>query len=219
LENFKVDYFVNGHEREITPEFLPVMPNLRAIVYDVADVCEIPVELMNDRLQSIARKDLVTSIYLPHVQISGDSMKIKEFVQTVKLFSNVEQIVIRFRHLALSVSEIVSLRESFARLPACCISDHFVVVQKQWCHWWPALPDIWDRPERITGLSVFREQIDFDSLGTSATREWLKLSNEQKELWSTTIVSHIVELFFETAPRRQETRTISNGSATRASSV
>ena len=219
LERFQVDYFVNGHEREIISDYLPIMPNLRFLVYDVADVCDVPVELMIDRLQSIARKDLVTSIYLPHVQISGDSVKIKELIKIVKLFSNVEQMVIRFRHLPLSVSEIVSLRESFAKLPACCISDHFVVLQQKWCSWWPSLPEVWDRPDRITGLSVFREQIDFDSLGTSATREWLKLSNDQKELWSTTIASRVMELYLESVPRRHQTRFAPSGSVARASSV
>jgi len=202
LERFQVDYFVNGHEREIIPEFFPPMPNIRSLVYDVADVSEVPVDLIIDRLSRIHRKDLVTSLYLPHVQIHGDTAKIKELVNLVKEFSNVDQLVIRFRHLPLSISEIVGLREAFASLPACCISDHFVVVQRNWCNWWPSLPEVWEQPDRITGLSVFREQIDFDSLGTSATREWLKLSPTQKELWSTTIASKVIELYLRSTAKR-----------------
>lgn len=209
LERFQVDYFVNGHEREIIPEFFPTMPNIRSLVYDVADVSEVPVDLIIDRLSQIDRKDLVTSLYLPHVQIHGDTAKIKELVYLVKEFSNVDQLVIRFRHLPLSISEIVGLREAFASLPACCISDHFVVVQRNWCNWWPSLPEVWEQPDRITGLSVFREQIDFDSLGTSATREWLKLSPAQKELWSTTIASKVMELYLRSTTKR----TISGNSA------
>lgn len=219
LEHFQVDYFVNGHEPEILPEYLPPMPNLRSLIYDVADVCEISADLVIDRLSQITRKDLVTSIYLPHVQILGETNKIQQLVNLIKEFSNVDQIVVRFRHLPLSVGEIVRLREAFAKLPACCISDHFIVVQRHWCSWWPALPDVWDAPDRITGLSVFREQIDFDSLGTSATREWLKLSTEQKELWSTTIASRVIELYLDAPQRRTTMRAASGNSAIRASSV
>lgn len=195
LERFQVDYFVNGHENEIQGEFLPRMPHLRSLIYDVADVCDISADLIIDRLSKIVRKDLVTSIYLPHVQISGETTRIQELIELLKEFPNVDQIVIRFRYLPISVGEIVRLRESFAKLPACCISDHFVVVQRNWCSWWPTLPEVWDRPDKITGLSVFREQIDFDRLGTSATREWLKLTTEQKELWSTTIASRVIDLY------------------------
>ena len=219
LERFQVDYFVNGHETEILPEYLPQMPNLRSLVFDVADVCDIPADLVIDRLSHIVRKDLVTSIYLPHVQISGETVQIQQLIDLLKEFSNVDQIVIRFRYLPISVSEIVRLREAFAKLPACCISDHFVVVQRNWCSWWPSLPEVWDRPDKITGLSVFREQIDFERLGTSATREWLKLSTEQKELWSTTIASRVMELYLNSPPRRSTNRTSSGNSVVRASSV
>lgn len=219
LERFQVDYFVNGHESEIQSEYLPIMPNLRSLIYDVADVCDISADLVIDRLSQITRKDLVTSIYLPHIQISGDTVKIHELIELIKEFSNVDQIVMRFRYLPISVSEIVRLREAFANLPACCISDHFVVVQRNWCSWWPTLREVWDRPDRITGLSVFREQIDFERLGTSATREWLKLSTQQKELWSSTIASRVTELYLSSTPRRLNSRTTSAGSVVRASSV
>lgn len=201
LEKFKVDYFVNGHESEIVPDFLPIMPNLRSLVYDVADVTEIPVELLTQRLEAVENKALVEEIYLPHVQITGDAIRIRELIDTIKSFDNLNQLVIRFRHLPLSVREIVCFRETFSSLPACCISDHFVVIQKNWCSWWPSLPEVWDRADKITGLSVFREQIDFESLGTSATREWLKLTGEQKNLWSTMIAPQVVDLYLKHSPK------------------
>jgi hypothetical protein len=201
LEKFQVDYFVNGHENEIIPEFLPVMPNLTSLIYDVADVTEINVDLLIDRISRIEFPEKVRAIYLPHVQIVGDSCRIREFVELVKSFINIEQLVIRFRQLPLSVREIIGLREAFSSLPACCISDHFVVIQRSWCSWWPSLPEVWDRPDKITGLSVFREQIDFESLGTSATREWLKLSAKQKELWSDKIAPKVLELYLMNAKR------------------
>ena len=118
-------------------------------------------------------------------------------VNLLKQFNRVNQLVVRFRHLPLSVNDIVSLRECFFALPAVCISDHFVVCQSTWCSWWPTLNEVWDRPDKITGLSVFREQIDFESLGTSANREWLKLSKEQKRLWTTKIAPKVMELYMQ----------------------
>lgn len=196
IERFKVDYFVNGHEREILPEYIPVMPKLRAFVYDVADVSELAVELLASRLAAIENKSLVETIYLPHAEIIGDRLSVFELIQLVKTeFKSVAQLVVRFRRLPLSVREIVSLRESFSSLPAVCISDHFVVCQSTWCPWWPALKEVWKQADEITGLSVFREQIDFESLGTSATLEWENLSTEQQNLWSTQIAPKIHQLY------------------------
>jgi len=201
LEKIQIDYFVNGHENEIIPEFLPVMPKLQSLVYDVADVSEINVDLLIDRLSKVENPERVETIYLPHVQIVGDSGRILDLIEIIKGFVNIGQLVIRFRHLPLSVREIVKLRETFSSLPACCISDHFVVIQRSWCSWWPSLPEVWDRPDKITGLSVFREQIDFESLGTSATREWLKLTAEQKALWSSRIAPQVLDLYLMNSRR------------------
>jgi hypothetical protein len=201
LEKFQVDYFVNGHENELVPEFLPAMPKLQSLIYDVADVTEIHVDLLIDRLSQVDNPQKVETIYLPHVQIVGDSSRILYLIELLKGFVNIGQLVVRFRHLPLSVREIVGFRESFSSLPACCISDHFVVIQRSWCSWWPSLPEVWDRADKITGLSVFREQIDFESLGTSATREWLKLSAEQKALWSSKIAPQVLDLYLKTPKR------------------
>jgi len=195
LERFKVDYFVNGHETDITD--LPVMPRLRTFVFDVADVVHLPVGHIGNVLRNIVNKDTVDTIYLPHMQISGQSHEITEFIDLVKCFKNVRQLVIRFRKLPLTIREIVNLRETFESLPAVCISDHFIVMLDTWATWWPKQSSIWPTADKITGLSVFREQIDFESLGTSANREWLRLSKEQKNLWSRRIALNVVKLYLK----------------------
>jgi len=193
--SLKVDYFVNGHETDITPALLPVMPNLTSLVYDVADVVDLPIDVILSVLNGIKNKAAVSSIYLPHMQICGDSLKSRELIAVVKKFENATQLVIRFRRLPLGVAEIVALREAFVSLPAVCISDHFIVMLNTWASWWPAQTTIWESADKISGLSVFREQIDFESLGTSATREWLKLSKAQKDLWSRAIADKVSELY------------------------
>jgi len=195
IEQFKVDYFVNGHETDV--EDIPIMPRLRSFVFDVADVVHLPVSQISKVLQSIVNRNEVDTIYLPHMQISGQSHEIVEFIELVKSFKKVRQLVIRFRRLPLSVREIVKLREAFEALPAVCISDHFIVMLDTWASWWPKQSTIWSSPEKITGLSVFREQIDFESLGTSANREWLRLTREQKNLWSRTIAPNVVKLYLK----------------------
>ena len=195
IEEFKVDYFVNGHEKDILDSYLPVMPKLRSFMYDVADITQLNVELIYARLMAIENKAAVESIYLPHMEIGGDVSKLCAFVALIKEFSFCKQLVIRFRRLPLSVREIVSLRETFAALPAVCISDHFVVCQSTWCPWWPSLTEVWSRADEITGLSVFREQIDFESLGTSAGEEWSKLTSEQQEMWTRKIAPKIHDLY------------------------
>ena len=141
------------------------------------------------------------------MQISGDSSRVLKLVALLKEFPNVGQLVVRFRHLPLTVKEIVALREAFHRLPAVCISDHFIVMLDSWASWWPQQNAIWDRPEKITGLSVFREQIDFESLGTTANREWLRLTAEQKNLWSKQIAPKVLSLYLK---QHGETRTTSS---------
>jgi len=195
LERFKVDYFVNGHEQDVTE--IPAMPNIRSFVFDVADVVHLPVHVISSLLNSVTHKDSVETIYLPHMQITGQSHEIVEFVELLKEFNNARQLVIRFRRLPLSVREIVSLRESFEALPAVCISDHFIVMLDSWATWWPKQSSIWPSADRITGLSVFREQIDFESLGTTANREWLRLSREQKNLWSRRIAGNVAKLYLK----------------------
>ena len=198
IESFKVDYFVNGHEKDITAALLPSMPKLRSLVYDVADVVDLPVIVIQSLLAAIEDKSQVTSIYLPHMAILGESAHVVALVEELKAFKNVTQLVVRFRHLPLSVREIVALRENFESLPAVCISDHFVVMLASWATWWPDQRSIWDTPEKITGLSVFREQIDFESLGTTANREWLRLSREQKDLWCHRIAPQVLKLYLGT---------------------
>lgn len=197
IERFKVDYFVNGHEKDIKPEFIPIMPRLKSFVFDVADVVDLPIAILSERLTSIENKEAVEVIYLPHMQISGETSKVIDLVNLLKQFKNSQQMVVRFRHLPLSVKEIVALRENFDKLPAVCISDHFIVMLDTWASWWPQQNAIWDSPEKITGLSVFREQIDFESLGTTANREWLKLSRAQKHLWTTVIAPKVLGLYLQ----------------------
>lgn len=195
IESFKVDYFVNGHEKDVTAELLLPMPNLRSLVYDVADVVDLPVHVILGVLTAITDKSKVTAIYLPHMAILGESAQVVNLIEEIKQFRNLDQLVVRFRHLPLSVKDIVALRENFEALPAVCISDHFVVMLASWAAWWPDQRSIWDSPDKITGLSVFREQIDFESLGTTANREWLRLTSEQKQLWSRRIAPQVLKLY------------------------
>ena len=197
IEQFKVDYFVNGHESDV--DEIPIMPRLRSFVYDVADVVHLPVSRISSVLEAIIDKPAVETIYLPHMQISGPSNEIVDFIDLMKTFNNVGQMVVRFRRLPLSVREIVSLREAFENLPAVCISDHFIVMLDSWATWWPKQSSIWPSADKITGLSVFREQIDFESLGTTANREWLRLTREQKNLWSRRIAPNVVTLYLKTS--------------------
>jgi hypothetical protein len=197
IERFKVDYFVNGHEKDIHSLIIPVMPRLKSFVFDVADVVDLPIGILLDRLNAIEDKEAVEMIYLPHMQISGDSSRVNELVSLLKQFKNVQQLVVRFRHLPLSVRDIVALREAFDKLPAVCISDHFIVMLDTWASWWPQQNAIWDSPDKITGLSVFREQIDFESLGTTANREGLRLSRAQKDLWSKVIAPKVLGLYLQ----------------------
>jgi hypothetical protein len=197
IESFKVDYFVNGHESDIS--MIPRMPKLRNFVFDVADVVHLPVSVISNVLLSIENKTAVESIYMPHMQISGQSHEIVTFIEELKDFNNIRQLVVRFRKLPLSVRDIVALREAFDSLPAVCISDHFIVMLDCWATWWPKQSAIWTSPDKITGLSVFREQIDFESLGTTANREWLRLTRDQKNLWSRRIAGNVMKLYLNTA--------------------
>jgi hypothetical protein len=198
IENFQVDYYVNGHERDLESHFLPPMPSLRSLVYDVADVTDLPANLLAQRLQQIQDKRALRTLYLPHMQISGSASEIVALIELIKSeFFYLDQLVIRFRKLPLSVKDIIHLRESFSKLPAVCISDHFVVCQSSWCSWWPSLKEVWSGVDMITGVSVFREQIDFESLGTDPVSEWDKLSAEQKAFWSGQIVNQVTNLYLQ----------------------
>jgi hypothetical protein len=196
IKHFKVDYFVNGHESDVSE--IPHMPSLRSFVFDVADVVHLPVSVISALLEAVEDRKAVEMIYLPHMQIAGQSHEIVDFIELLKSFNSVRQLVVRFRRLPLSVKEIVSLREAFESLPAVCISDHFIVMLYSWASWWPKQSSIWPSADRITGLSVFREQIDFESLGTTANREWLRLTRKQKNLWSGKIAANVAKLYLRT---------------------
>jgi len=215
LEHLKVDYFVSGHENDILEEELPTMPRIRSLVYDVADVTELNAGLLYKRLTEIEDLPSVERIYLPHVQISGDSADIVRVVLLLELLSGTSQIVLRFSHLPFSVKEIVGLRtRTLSHLPAVCISDHFIVAMSSWADWWPKMTEVWPSPSRITGLSVFREQIDFEALGTNAVREWLRLSKKKKAMWESMIAPHVSKLYMSTvagAEKLEETTDQSSG--------
>lgn len=68
---------------------------------------------------------------------------------------------------------------------------------------------MWEKEDGITGLSVFHEQIDFEALGTSAAREWSKLSPEEQQMWEKKIAPTVKRLFVEArakAPPREVPR-------------
>ncbi|KAF4654949.1 hypothetical protein FOZ61_007868 [Perkinsus olseni] len=204
LRTVRADYFVAGHETTFEQEALPVMPRLTSLALDVADVTEISATLALDILNAIERPEEVQRLYLPHVEISGDSDAVTAVANALSRFTTLKQLVLRFAFMPVSVKELVRMRQVDLRhLPAVCISDHFIVAMEKWAPWWPGISEVWEKEDSITGLSVFQEQIDFEALGTSAAREWLKLSHEEKQIWEEEIAPMLKGLYSEPQTRSQ----------------
>jgi len=151
------------------------------------------------------------------MQIAGDSQQISALVSLLTEFDHATQFVLRFRHLPLAVRDIIHLREGLKALPAVCISNHFIVAMNTWAEWWPELSEVWDRPEKITGLAVFREQLDFDSMGSSATKEWLRLTADQKRVWNCEIAPMVQSLYQAAISKRKSVVAASSATATGSS--
>ncbi len=205
LQSLRLDYFVGGHETELGPRDLPPLPNIKSLWLDVADLTSLPVTLLLSRLAALTRPELLEVLYLPHVQLYGSGASIVELVNGLDRFEGAKQVVLRFVHLPLSVRQVVDLRHGpLAKFPAVCVSDHFVVAMDTWASWWPPMASVWAHPSMITGMSVFREQVDFESFGTSAVHEWLLLSREQRALWEGEVVDMVRGIYTESVDSAEE---------------
>lgn len=190
----KVDYLRSKHGTTVDESVLPVLPNIRDIVFDVADLSEVKATHMVKFLQGIRNKEDVVTLYFPHVQILGNLEEIRPVIEElgrIGEYGNIKQMVIRFHSLVLPLNEFYSLREKLAFLPACCLSRSFVVALDHWAAWWPPINEVWKDQQQLSGRSLFKEQIDFASLGVCADREWLRLGRGRKEFWNNKILPKI----------------------------
>jgi hypothetical protein len=198
LRKVKIDYLCANHGTSVDEEVLPVIPRLEEMVMDVADLSEVKAEVMIRFLKGIKDKSKVKTLYFPHVQILGtveESKTVVEEIKSIATYQYINQIVFRFHSLSLPLTEFYSLRESLSFLPACCLSKTFLVALDRWATWWPPIHEVWKLPSQVTARAVFKEQIDFGSLGTSSDREWLRLSRDKKIFWNTAILPKITKFW------------------------
>jgi len=171
------------------------MPNIEFLWFDVADLCEAPVSLIQALLSSIKNKAKLRSLYMPHVELLGEQDAFRALMKTLMEFKGLNQCVLRFHGFFAPLEDIYELRRAFSHLPAFNISRNFVIAMRRWAPWWPKISELWASTENITGRAVFKEQIEFVSLGRSADREWLRLPREEKELWNNVIAPQVEKLF------------------------
>jgi len=195
LITLRIDYLATDHGTDVTPDILPVMPNIEFLWFDVADLSEAPVSLMLDVLSSIKHKEKLRTLYIPHVELLGDQDSFRPLLKKLSQFTALNQCVLRFHGFYVPLEDIYELRRAFSHLPAFNISRNFVIAMKRWAPWWPKIADVWPAAEYITGRAVFKEQIEFASVGCSADREWLRLSREEKDLWNQVIAPQVQKLF------------------------
>jgi hypothetical protein len=187
LRQLRANYFVTGHGTTVDAAILPVLPKIKDLAFDVADLSEIKAEHMVKLLKGIENQAEVENLYLPHVQVLGnldDLRPVVEELGRIAKWKNIKQIVIRFHSLVLPLSEFLALREALEFLPACCLSRSFIVALEKWASWWPPITEMWKNKQQLTGRALFREQIDFGSLGICADREWLRLPRGRKDFWN-----------------------------------
>jgi len=195
LKSLRIDYLATNHGTDVTPEILPVMPNIEFLWFDVADLSDAPVSLMQDLLSSIHNKQKLKTLYIPHVELLGDQESFRALLKTLSEFKSLSQCVLRFHGFYVPLADIYNLRKAFSHLPAFNISRNFVIAMTKWAPWWPKMADVWSSREYITGRAVFKEQIEFLSLGCTADREWLRLTREQKDMWNEVIAPQVAKLF------------------------
>ena len=195
----KVDYLCANHGTTVDGSILPAMPKVQSIVFDVADLSEVKAEVFLHFLKQIKDPKKVTALYFPHVQILAGSVdelrSVVEEIKTIAVHKSLVQLVLRFHSLCLPLSEIYALREALHFLPACCLSRTFLVALDQWAGWWPPIRDVWKLPAQVTARAVFKEQIDFGSLGTCGDREWLRLPKHRKLFWQSQILPNITSVW------------------------
>jgi len=195
LLTLRIDYLATDHGTDVTADIMPVMPNIEFLWFDVADLSEAPVSLMLDVLSSIKHKEKLRTLYIPHVELLGDQDSFRPLLKTLMQFTGLNQCVLRFHGFYVPLEDIYELRNAFSHLPAFNISRNFVIAMKRWAPWWPKIADVWPASEYITGRAVFKEQIEFASMGCSADREWLRLSREEKDLWNQVVAPQVRKLF------------------------
>jgi len=195
LRSLRIDYLANNHGTDVTTDILPVMPNIEFLWFDVADLSEAPISVILDILNRICNKDKLRTLYIPHVELLGDQDSFRSLLKTLSEFRSFNQCVLRFHGFFVPLEDVYELRRTFSNLPAFNISRNFLIAMKTWAPWWPKISEVWSSQDRITGRAVFKEQIEFTSLGASADREWLRLPKAEKQLWNETIAPQVVTLF------------------------
>jgi len=195
LQSLRIDYLATEHGTDVNRDILPVMPNIEFLWFDVADLSEAPISLMQDILSSVKNKEKLRTLYIPHVELLGDHTAFRMLLKTLSKFTALDQCVLRFHGFYAPLEDVYELRRAFSHLPAFNISRNFVIAMKKWAPWWPKINDVWPSVDYITGRAVFKEQIEFMSLGCVADREWLRLPREDKELWNKVIAPQVANLF------------------------
>jgi len=205
LRKVRIDYLCADHGNDVDESVLPELPLIEEMVLDVADLSDVKADVMLRFLKGIKDKSKVKSLYFPHVQILGkldDLQLVVEEIKSIAKFQYITQVVFRFHALCLPLAEFYSLREALAFLPACCLSKTFLVALNQWAGWWPPIHEVWKLPTQVTGRAVFKEQIDFGSIGTCSDREWLRLSRERKNFWTNSILPKITKFWIREQPNK-----------------
>jgi len=195
LRSLRVDYLATDHGKEVNFEILPPLPKIQFLWFDVADLSEAPISVISDILEKIENPNQLTTLYLPHVELLGDQNSFRNLANRLCKFPSLNQCVLRFHGFYVPVDEIYALRRAFEHLPAFNISRHFLIAMKKWAPWWPKITEVWKSREHVTGRAIFKEQIEFSSLGSSADREWLRLPRQEKRLWNEVIAPQVLKMF------------------------
>ena len=198
LKKVKVDYLCANHGTNVDEQVLPEIPNIEELILDVADLSEMHAGVFLNFLKKIKTPKNLRKIYLPHMVVLGQIDELRDVVNEIKTIGvhrQLVELVLRFHALTLPLSEFYDIRESLDFLPACCLSRTFLVALDRWASWWPPIGDVWKQNSQLTGRAMFKEQIDFGSLGACSDREWLRLSKQRKLFWSNNILPGITKFW------------------------
>lgn len=201
LKSLRIDYLCANHGTTVDADVFPTMPLIEELVLDVADLSEVKAEWFVQVLRGVQDVSKLKRIYMPHIEIIGTVDELRVVLEEVKRIARlgvISELVLRFHSLSLGLNEFYDLRETLSHLPACCLSRTFVVALNKWASWWPAILDVWKQSSQVTGRALFKEQIDFGSLGSCADREWLRLPKDRKMFWSNKVLPK-VEKFWNIA--------------------
>jgi hypothetical protein len=194
LKTVRVD-FLNPHHHTTFNKALPIMPNLQNFVLDVAEDCNLDVSSIIHMLGGIQNKQNLRSVYMPHVVLNGNCEDVKPLLTLLPQFTGLSTLLLRFKNFSVPVKEVFNLRMELEFFDSMCISRYFIIGLKYWASWWPTMETVWPGIDRITPFAVLREQIDFNSFDMIPERQWLKLSNEDKQFWTNSVVPKVKSLY------------------------